>query len=323
MNVDLVLTRVRSLKELVRLPSGVFLFFIILVTFSLLVPEFLSLRNVTNILLAGSPAAILALGIALVMLTNSIDLSIGSCVSFISVLTATLLGSGYGIVPSLLLGLLAGVAVGLFNGIVVAKFKLPSFIVTLGTMGITGGIALLLGGGQTIYWEKNWFNKVALTYFGGLPVVFWIVILIFGVVLWIVHLSKFGRYIYGIGSNEEALRLCGVKIDLQKILVFVLNGSFVGIAGVLITSRVASGNPIVGVGLEFEAIAAAAVGGVSFVGGKGHPGFAMLSAFTITMLLNGLGLVGMLTSIQYVFVGLILIVGMSMNALLARLRLGR
>ena len=315
-----VFGKFRVLKELTRLPSGVYLFIVVLVTFTLLSPHFLSVRNVTNILLAGSPAAILSLGIALVMLTNSIDLSIGSCMSFISVLTASLLSSGFAILPCILLSILAGVAVGLFNGFFVAKFKLPAFIVTLGTMGITEGIALLLGGGQTIYWEKNWFNRVALSYFLGLPVVFWIVIFIFAIVLWIVHLSRFGRNIYGIGSNEEALRLCGVKINLQKILVFVLHGSFVGIAGVMITSRVASGNPIIGVGLEFEAIAAAAVGGISFVGGKGHPGFAMLSAFTITMLLNGLGLVGMLTSIQYVFVGLILIIGMSMNALLEKLR---
>ncbi len=319
--MDSVFRRFGVLEKLTRLPSGVYLFVVVLVTFSLSVPYFLSVINMTNILLAGSPAAILALGMALVMLTNNIDLSIGSCVSFISVLTATLLSSGMAIIPCLLLAILAGMAVGLFNGVFVSKLKLPAFIVTLGTMGITAGIALLLGGGQTIYWEKNWFNQVALSYFLGLPVVFWIVLFIFAIVLWIVHLSKFGRYIYGIGSNEEALRLCGVKINLHKILVYVLHGSFVGIAGVMFTSRVASGNPIIGIGREFEAIAAAAVGGISFAGGKGHPGFAMLSAYTITMLLNGLSLAGMLTSIQYVFVGLILIIGMSMNAFLEKLRL--
>jgi ribose transport system permease protein len=302
-----------------KVPSGVILFILVLILFGAVVPEFLSIQNITNILLAGSPLALFTLGMSLVMLANGIDLSIGTCTSFISVLTASLMGDGWSIPLSLGIGILAAVLVGFGNGVMIFRLKLPAFIVTLGTMGLTTGLALLIGGGQTLYWDKNWFNSIAVNYWLGLPLVFWIVLASFAAVLWILHQTAFGRYIYGIGCNEEALRLCGVKIGRYTIAIYVLNGCCVGIAALMITSRVASGNPIIGVGIEFEAIAAAAIGGISFMGGKGHPAFAVISAITITMLLNGLGLIGFHTSIQYVFVGLILIVGMSMNILIERL----
>lgn len=310
--------RTRLVFSLGRIPSGVILFFVVLILFSSTVPYFLSVRNFTNILLAGSPLALFAIGVSLVMLTNRIDLSLGACTSFVSVLTALFIGANLPVWVSLALGLLAALGVALLNGAIVAHLRLPAFIVTLGTMGLTTGLALLIGGGQTLYWEKNWFNRIALEYFLSLPLPFWIVILLFSLVVWILHQTEFGNNIYAIGSNEEALRLCGVNIQRHLIAVFLLHGLCVGIAALMLTSRVASGNPIVGVGLEFEAIAAAAIGGVSFSGGLGHPGYAMVSAMTITMLLNGLSLMGLHTSLQYVFVGLILIVGMSMNILLER-----
>jgi ribose transport system permease protein len=309
----------RHAEILGQIPSGAILFIVVLALFGAVVPEFLSIENLTNILLAGSPLALFTLGMSLVMLANGIDLSIGTCTSFVSVLTASLLGSGWPIGFSLGLGILAAVLVGLGNGVMIFRLKLPAFIVTLGTMGLTTGLALLIGGGQTLYWDKNWFNNIALNYWLGLPLVFWVFLILFAAVGWILHQTAFGRYIYGIGCNEEALRLCGVKIGRYTITIYVLNGFCVGIAALMITSRVASGNPIIGVGLEFEAVAAAAIGGISFMGGKGHPAFAVISAITITMLLNGLGLIGFHTSIQYVFVGLILIVGMSMNILIERL----
>jgi ribose transport system permease protein len=302
-----------------HVPSGVILFVVVLGLFSAIVPEFLGVRNLTNVLLAGSPLAVFALGVSLVMLSNGIDLSIGACTSFISVLTANLLGNGYPIWLSLGAGILSAILVGFCNGVMIARMKLPAFIVTLGTMGLTAGMALLIGGGQTLYWDKNWFNRVATSDFLGLPLVFWVLLVLLGAVLWILHQTALGRYIYGIGCNEEALRLCGVNIEGHTIAIYLIHGCCVGIAGLMITSRVASGNPIVGVGLEFEAIAAAAIGGISFMGGKGHPAFAVVSAITITLLLNGLALMGIHTSIQYVFVGIILILGMSMNIVTERL----
>lgn len=316
-----LMTKINSKSILQRIPAAVLLFIAIGILFAMTSPKFLSLINLKNILLQSSPLAILSLGMSFVMLTNGIDLSVGSVVSFVSIITGKLLSMGFNIILSIFIGILAGSVIGIFNGIIISKVKLPPFIVTLGTMGISAGLALVLCGGETLYWKKNWFNAVALKYFLGIPVTFWIVLLIFAFILWVVHKSSFGIYVYGIGSNEEALRLCGVKVNFYKAIVYLINGCFAGIVGIIITSRIASGNPIIGIGFEFEAIAAAAIGGISFFGGKGHPGFALLSAVTITMLMNGLGLLGFGMAWQYCAIGIILIIGMSINILLEKIAL--
>jgi len=307
-------------------PSVVPLFFIVLILFACSAPDFLSIMNVRNILQHSSPLAILALGMSLVMLTNGIDLSAGSLVSIVGIVTTILLGGGYGrdwggnygVLFPVIVGVLAACCLGVFNGIIISIIKLPPFIVTLGTMAITASLALVLCGGYTQYWHKNWLNEIALTYLLGIPVSFFIVIILFVIITFLVHCTSFGAYVYGMGSNEEALRLCGVKVNLHKTIVYLLNGFLAGVAGIIVTSRIASGNPIIGVGYEFEAIAAAAIGGISFIGGVGHPGFALLAALTITMLTNGLSLLGFGTPYQYCGMGAIFVVGMSLNRLLDR-----
>ena len=307
-------------------PSVVPLFFIVLILFACSAPDFLSIMNVRNILQHSSPLAILALGMSLVMLTNGIDLSVGSLVSIVGIVTTILLGGGYGrdwggnygVLFPVIVGVLAACCLGVFNGIIISIIKLPPFIVTLGTMAITASLALVLCGGYTQYWHKNWLNEIALTYLLGIPVSFFIVIILFVIITFLVHCTSFGAYVYGMGSNEEALRLCGVKVNLHKTIVYLLNGFLAGVAGIIVTSRIASGNPIIGVGYEFEAIAAAAIGGISFIGGVGHPGFALLAALTITMLTNGLSLLGFGTPYQYCGMGAIFVVGMSLNRLLDR-----
>lgn len=304
-------------------PSVVPLFLLVIILFAWASPDFLSIMNVRNILLHSSPLAILSLGMSLVMLTNGIDLSVGSLVSIVGVVTTILLGGGYGrewgsnygVLFPVIVGVLVACCCGFLNGIIISTVKLPAFIVTLGTMAITASLSLVICGGNTQYWHKNWVNEIALTFFLGIPVSFIIVIIIFVIITFLVHCTSFGAYVYGMGSNEEALRLCGVKVNMHKTIVYLLNGLLAGVAGIIVTSRIASGNPIIGVGYEFEAIAAAAIGGVSFIGGVGHPGFALLAALTITMLTNGLGLLGYGTPYQYCGMGAIFIVGMSLNRL--------
>lgn len=310
-----------GVRARVRLPSAIPLFLTALVVFTFSAPRFLSAMNLGNILLHSSALAVLALGMAFTMLTNGIDLSVGSLVSLVSVVTAVMLGLRIGIIPSILIGILVGALCGLLSGLVIARIKLPSFIVTLAAMVIAASLALVISGGNSLYWEKNWFNQVAMLSFAGIPIPFWIVLLLFGLMMVVIHLTPYGAYVYGLGANEEGLRLSGVAVGLYKTSVYMLNGAFAGIAGVLLTSRVASGYPILGVGLEFEAIAAAAIGGVSFAGGRGHPAFAMLSALTITILMNGLGLMGFTTPWQYCAIGLIMLVGMFINRILEKLRL--
>jgi ribose transport system permease protein len=307
------------LKMNLKIPSVVPLFFIILILFACSAPDFLSMMNIRNILLHSAPLAILALGMSFVMLTNGIDLSVGSLVSLVGIVTTLLLGGDHGVLLPVIVGILIASLLGFLNGMLISIIKLPPFIVTLGTMAITASLALVLCGGDTQYWHnKSWLNEITLTYFWGIPVSFFIVMIFFAIIVFLVHCTSFGAYVYGMGSNEEALRLSGVKVNLHKTLVYCMSGCLAGVAGIIVTSRIASGNPIIGVGYEFEAIAAAAIGGISFMGGIGHPGFALLAALTITMLTNGLGLWGLGTPYQYCGMGVMFIVGMSLNRLLAR-----
>ncbi len=300
----------------IKIPSAIPLFITVLVVFGATAPRFLSPMNLQNILLHSSPLALLATGMSLVMLTNGIDLSVGSMISLVCVVIAGVLSRNIAVPVAIAVGVAVAGGFGLISGLIVAKVKLPPFIVTLGAMAMAAGLALVLSGGDTLYWDKNWFNVIAISRFLGIPVPFWVVAVTFTLVVAMLHLTEVGAYVYGLGSNAEALRLAGVPVGRYRVLVYLLNGLIAGVAGTLIASRIASGNPIIGTGYEFEAIASAAIGGVSFVGGRGHPGFAALSAVTITILMNGLGLLGFSTPWQYCAIGVVLVIGMFLNRVL-------
>lgn len=297
------------------IPGAVPIFIILVIIFSSSAKGFFSLYNFKSILLQGSALSIIALGMSVVMLTNGIDLSVGSTISLVGIIVTITLSNNFNVILSIIIGILIGCTIGFLNGILIAKLKLPPFIVTLGTMGMVGSLALVLSGGQTLYWEKNWFNAIAKKEFFILPVPFLIVIILLFIVMWLFNLQSFGTYISGIGNNEESIRLVGVKINFFKVGAYVMCGAFAAVAGIIITSRIASGNPSIGGGSEFEAIAAAAIGGISFFGGKGHPGFAFFSGFVIIILVNGLSLLGLSTAWQYIGIGILLIIGMSLNML--------
>ena len=301
-----------------KLPSAVPILIVLFTIFSFTADYFFSTMNFKNILLNGSVISIIALGMSVVMLTNGIDLSVGAIVSVVSILTALMLSKGSSVIFSILIAVTVACAIGLFNGVIIAKLGFPPFIVTLGSMGIVNSMALVLCDGRTVYWEKNWLNDLALKEFFSLPIPFCMVLILLALILWFFHFESFGSYIWGIGSNEEALRLAGVKTKLFTVIAYIICSGLAGIAGIITTSRIASGNPTVGLGTEFEAIAAAAIGGITFFGGHGHPGFAVISGLTIIVLVNGLNLLGFGTPWQYTGIGVLLIVGMSINILRQR-----
>ncbi len=297
------------------IPSAVPIFIILISIFSITAKGFFSLYNFKSILLQGSSLSIVALGMSTVMLTNGIDLSVGSTISLLSIVVTIALSNNVNVIVSILIGILVGCVIGFFNGILITKLRLPQFIVTLGTMGIVGSLALVFSGGLTLYWEKNWFNTIAKDEFLSIPVPFGIAIILLSLIIWLFNFQSFGVYISGIGNNEEAMRLAGVRINFYKVYSYIVCGAFAAVAGIITTSRIASGNPTIGLGCEFEAIAAAAVGGISFFGGRGHPGYAFFSGFIIIILVNGLSLLGLSTAWQYTGIGLLLIIGMTFNML--------
>lgn len=296
-----------------NVPSAIYIFIIIVIIFLTTAKGFFSLYNLKSIALQGSSLSIIALGMSLVMLTNGIDLSIGSTISLVSIVVSIILSKNFNIFIVIVIGIIIGCATGLLNGVLVTKLKLPSFIVTMGTMGMIGSAALVLSNGQTLYWEKNLFNNIAKKEFLIFPVPFLIALFLLFIIVWLFNFQSFGTYVKGIGNNEESIRLAGVKVNIFKIGSYIICGAFAAIAGIITTSRIASGNPTIGVGSEFEAVAAAAIGGISFFGGEGHPALAFFSGFVITILVNGLSLMGLSTAWQYVGIGVLLIMGMSLN----------
>jgi ribose transport system permease protein len=300
------------------IPNAAYMFLMTLMIFAIFSPRFLSLMNLSNIMLQSSMIIIVSLGMTAVMLSNGIDLSVGSIMSLSGVVTGLLLSSGSGFVYSILGGVAAGVFCGAFNGVMIAKVGLPPFIATFGMMGIADGISLFAAGGESLYWENKIFQAIANGHFLTVPMPVWIIIVIFFIMYFILYKTPFGVNIFALGGNEEGLRLSGVNIVRNKIGVYILSGILASFAGIMLASRIASAHPTGGFGYEFEAISAAVIGGTTFFGGRGGIVGSVFGAFIITLIRNGLSLLGYTTPWQYCLIGFILTVCVTINTFYSR-----
>lgn len=300
------------------IPNAAYMFLMTLMIFAIFSPRFLSLMNLSNIMLQSSMIIIVSLGMTAVMLSNGIDLSVGSIMSLSGVVTGLLLSSGSGFVYSILGGVAAGVFCGAFNGVMIAKVGLPPFIATFGMMGIADGISLFAAGGESLYWENKIFQAIANGHFLTVPMPVWIIIVIFLIMYFILYKTPFGVNIFALGGNEEGLRLSGVNIVRNKIGVYILSGILASFAGIMLASRIASAHPTGGFGYEFEAISAAVIGGTTFFGGRGGIVGSVFGAFIITLIRNGLSLLGYTTPWQYCLIGIILTVCVTINTFYSR-----
>ena len=308
----------RFLAKTRFIPNAAYMFLMTLVIFAIFSPKFLSLINISNIMLQSSMIIIVALGMTAVMLSNGIDLSVGSVMSLAGVVTGLLLGSGSGFVFSILGGVAAGILCGAFNGIMIAKVGLAPFIATFGMMGIADGISLFASGGESLYWENKLFQAIANGHFLSVPVPVWIIVFIFLIMYLILYKTPFGINIFALGGNEEGLRLSGVNIVRNKIGIYILSGILASFAGIMLASRIASAHPTGGFGYEFEAISAAVIGGTTFFGGRGGIVGSVFGALMITIIRNGLSLLGYTTPWQYCLIGFILTVCVTINTFYSR-----
>ncbi|MGW8300853.1 MAG: ABC transporter permease [Desulfobacterales bacterium] len=308
----------RFLAKTRFIPNAAYMFLMTLVIFAIFSPKFLSLINISNIMLQSSMIIIVALGMTAVMLSNGIDLSVGSVMSLAGVVTGLLLGSGSGFVFSILGGVAAGILCGAFNGIMIAKVGLAPFIATFGMMGIADGISLFASGGESLYWDNKFFQAIANGHFLSVPVPVWIIIFIFLIMYLILYKTPFGINIFALGGNEEGLRLSGVNIVRNKIGIYILSGILASFAGIMLASRIASAHPTGGFGYEFEAISAAVIGGTTFFGGRGGIVGSVFGALMITIIRNGLSLLGYTTPWQYCLIGFILTVCVTINTFYSR-----
>lgn len=299
-----LLTRFRSFSQ-----YGIFLAFgIICIVLAITTPKFLTVPNLMIIGTQVSINALLAFGVTFVIITGGIDLSLGSIIAVTSVIAATFAHPDtYPVIVPILAGLLTGVAVGAFNGLVITKSKVAPFIVTLGTMTIGRGLALILSKGRPISNLSDSFNFIGGGDILGIP--FPIIILIAAFIICSVILNKtiLGRYMYAVGGNEAAARASGIRVSNVKMWVYTICGLLSAMGGVLLTSRITTGQPNAGAGFELDAIAAAIIGGTSTAGGTGTMTGTLIGALLIGVISNSLDLLNVTSYYQQVVMGLIII----------------
>jgi ribose/xylose/arabinose/galactoside ABC-type transport system permease subunit len=271
-------------------------------------PGFLNLANIVNLLRQISINGILAVGVTYVLLTGGVDLSLGSVVALSGVVAAEFAHPGaYFILVPVLMGILAGAVCGAANGLIVTRGRVAPFIATLGMMTAARGLALLVSGGRPVSNMAQPFTHIGAGSIAAVPVP----ILIFAAVAllsWIVLRNlRLGRHIYAVGGNESAARASGVGIHSVKMAAYTICGALAGLAGVVLASRITTGQPNAGIGYELDAIAAVVIGGTSLNGGTGSVGGAILGALLIGVINNGLDLLNVSSYYQQVAKGLIIV----------------
>ncbi len=303
-----------AFKQVVKQYGGIFLSLIVLcVIFSVTNGRFMSVANFLNILQQVSVIAIAAFGMTWVILLGEIDLSIGSIIAVAGMVGAQCFAFGLGFAPALVLTLAAGALLGLVNGVLTAKFLLPSFIVTVATMGIYRGlVSLPTNGAPAMIMEPSW-TAIGTGSFLGMPIVIWIVALLFLFNHILLSKTKFGRRAYLTGGNREAAVYSGIKVDRLKIAIFMISGVMAGISGVLLSSRLFSAQTNAGMSYELDAIAAAVLGGTSLAGGVGTMIGTLIGALIIGVLNNGMNMLSVPYFYQLIVKGLVILVAVYLD----------
>ena len=276
--------------------------------------------NFKTILTQTVIVAIGAMGMTMVIVSGGIDLSAGSVVALCSVVTARLIEQGHGFVGVLALTVLIGGLVGLANGGIITTVRMMPFIVTLGMMGIARGISKWLANNQTVNPEQplESVNRLMdnsqspLTFFP-LPDGVWLVLGLAVVMAVVLRSTVFGRYVFAIGSNEDTARLCGIRVNFNKVIIYALAGAFFGLAGVMQFSRLTQGDPSVAIGLELQIIAAVVIGGASLSGGAGSIPGSVIGAFMMACLANGSSIKDWPNYMQEIIIGVVIILAVGMD----------
>ena len=277
--------------------------------FAIRAPQFLSLPNLINIALSIAITGILAVGMTAVILTGGIDLSVGSVAALAGIVAAMVAGSSApgAVALAALAALGVGVAVGAFNGVMVARFRVPPFVTTLAMLTICRGLAFVITDGRSVSDLPAGFGLFGRELFLKVPVPVWLMLLVFAAGWFVLKRMTFGRYVYAVGGNREAAFLAGVNIKGVTLLVYVLNGLLVGLAGLVLASRLGAGVPNAGNQYELDVIAAVVVGGTSLNGGRGSVVATLWGAIFIGVLNNGLNLANVDPYTQRIALGVVIL----------------
>ena len=296
---------------------------VLYVFFSFVGNNFFSLDTAKNILESSYYIGLMAFGVTFIIITGGIDLSLGTVMMCSALLGAYTFKQGWPLLVSVILTVLVGVVFGVLNGTMIAKLNLPPFIATLGTQYVSMGIGSIITKVQSQTWPTataeigGWFKKVFIRaeLFGikGFPVgAFWL-IGFFVIAALILHKTKFGRYTYAIGSNEEAARLSGINTANWKIAVYTLSGFFIGMSGLMYAAAYTTITPGTGNGQEMNGITAVVIGGTSMAGGSGTMVGTLIGVFVMSVLKTGLSACGLQAPWQTFFTGVVVIAAVLMD----------
>ncbi len=286
---------------------------ILCMVISIVTPRFLTVTNILNVFTQVSVNAIMAVGMCFVILTGGIDLSVGSTLAITGAVAATLAKSNGNVVVGLIAALVIGGLIGLFNGFLVAKGKIQAFIVTLATMTVFRGVTYVYTNGTPISGLGSNFTFIGNTKIIGIPFPVILIIIVVLIAWYVLSQTRYGRYVYALGGNEDSARLSGINTDKIKTLVYVLCGATAALSGVIVTSRIGSASPNAGVGFELDAIAAVVLGGTSLSGGEGTIIGTIIGAMIIGVLNNGLNLMNVSPFYQLIVKGFVILLAVMLD----------
>ncbi|QHN03021.1 ABC transporter permease [Granulicella sp. WH15] len=319
--------RFASLVLLLLKLRAVLVLFALLVAFSILTPSFLTTNNLSILAKHVAISAILAVGMTFVVLAGGIDLSVGSIAGLSGMVAGGLLTVGIaghvtGAVPAAIIALIVSCLVGLLNGVLVSRLGVAPFIATLGTMYIARGTALLLSQGKTFpnlagtaERGSTGFSVIGQSFFLGVPLPVWLMIVITALAAAVATRTPFGRHVYAVGGNERAARLAGIRVERVKLLTYCFSAVCAGLVGLVIASQLESAHPATGESFELNAIAAVVLGGTSLMGGRGSIGGSLIGAFVIGVLADGLVMLGVSEFWQIVIKGVVIVLAVTVDQL--------
>ncbi len=293
-------------------PGVAYVLPLLVVVFAALAPGFLSAPNVINISIQSAILLLLALPMTFIIMSEGLDLSPGALIGLSSVVLALLLVNGYSLPAAFAAAVGVGLAFGLVNGLLVVHGGIPPFVVTLGTMGIAQGAALAITDGSSVVGIGTALPALYAASWAGMPFPVVVGIGAYGLFHLLMYHTRYGPYVFAIGGSRESLMLAGVRVNAYHVSIYALAGAIVGASGLLFTGRMNAGHPVAGIGLEFDAIAAAVLGGAER--GNGWLPGTLLGVVAVGVLKNGLNLMGLPSSVQVAGVGLLVILVLVIDA---------
>jgi ribose transport system permease protein len=286
---------------------------VLFIALSIASPYFLTANNLASVARQTAVFNTMALGMTIVIISGGIDLSVGSILGLSGLIGAMALERGCPVVVSVLIGLGVGTLCGFFNGLMITQLRIPPFVVTLGTMGIFRGLALIFSNGLPVHRIPPGFSFLGEGNLLGVPFVVWMLVMCAVVVHVVLEHTRLGRYAFAIGSNRIASVYAGIPVNFHVTAVYAIGGALTGLAGMIEASRLMTGQPTAGQGYELQAIAAVVIGGGSLNGGEGSVVGTLIGAFIMGLLSNGADLLNISNYWQQVIIGAVIILAVTLD----------